>query len=591
VAPLAVIDRCLRVGLLALLLTPLPLSAQNDDRCEQGRIASITVVRRPVFDPNNNGTLSSVYRAANWLHVETREDVIRRELLFEVGDCADRLRFSESERLLRDFRFIESASVEARRRPDGDVDVEVVTHDDWTLRVEPRFNLGGGFSITGLGFTERNIAGRGSAVEVLYVDRAGRDDVGASYFDPQLFGSRLDLGLSGVRTEPGWTVDFSLAYPFLGLVGRWASFQQTFYSERWFRYVPADSEHGDTPEYIQPVTQRLFEIGGAGRKAAGRRAYSVRQATVGLTLSYEDLRYSEGFYRDSAAAADLGLVGGAADSLLPTQLRPRESLRLNLVLGFGGLRYVQRRGVSTLRGEEDLAIGGTADVTVGLAAKVFGTRDSHLLVGLDLYSGIRVRGDWFSLLRFDGEARQDHEAHSWRDVFAAAEWTNFWFLGSRNVSQITARFSGGWETTVPFQLTLGGPWGLVGYAPDRFPGGARLAVSVENRQRLTTVGRLFDLGGTVFFDVGRMWANNAAFGVSSGLRASAGLGLRLASPTGSRTTYRLQAAVPIEGGVSAREIVFTLLIEPLLRLERGRMDVQLGRSRDLAVQSAGFHLR
>jgi hypothetical protein len=375
------------------------------------------------------------------------------------------------------------------------------------------------------------------------------------------------------------------------LVGRWASFQETFYSERWFRYVAADSEQGDTPEYIQPLTQRLYEIGGAGRKAAGRRAYSVRQATVGLTLSYEDLRYREGFYRDSVAAAGLGLVGGEADSLLPTQLRPRESLRLNLVLGFGGLRYIQRRGVSTLRGEEDIAIGGTADVTVGFAGNAFGTRDSHLLVGLDLYSGVRVRGDWFSLLRFDGEARQDHEAHRWRDVFAAVEWTNFWFVGSRNVSQVTARFSGGWETTVPFQLTLGGPWGLVGYAPDRFPGGARLAVSVENRHRLTTVGRLLDLGSTVFFDVGRMWANDAPFGVSSGLRASAGLGLRVASPTGSRTTYRLQAAMPIEGGVSAREIVFTLQIDRLLRLERGRTDVQLGRSRDLAVRSAGFQLR
>jgi hypothetical protein len=591
VASLAVIDRCLRVGSLALLFVPLSLSAQNVERCDEGRIASITVVRRPVFDSNNNGTLSKVYSAANWLHVETRERVIRRELLFEVGDCADRLRFSESERLLRDFRFIESASVEARRRPDGDVDVEVVTHDDWTLRVEPRFNLGGGFSISGLGFTERNIAGRGSSIELLYFDRSGHDDVGASYFDPQLSGSRLDLVLSGVRTGPGWTVDFSLAYPFLGLVGRWAAFQQSFYSERWFRYVATDSDQGDTPEYIQPLTQRLFEIGGAGRKAAGRRAYSVSQATVGLTVSYEDLRYREGFYRDSVAAADLDVLGGAADSLLPSQLRERESLRLNLVLGFGGLRYIQRRGVSTLGGEEDVAIGGTADVTLGLAGKVFGTSDSHLLIGLDLYSGVRVRGNWFSLLRFDGEARQDHEARRWRDVFAAVEWTNFWLLGSRNVSQISARFSGGWETTVPFQLTLGGPWGLVGYAPDRFPGGARLAVSLENRHRLTTIGRLFDLGSTVFIDMGRMWANDAAFGASSGLRASAGLGLRVASPTGSRTTYRLQAAMPIERGVDARAIVFTLQIDRLLRLERGPTDVQLGRSRDLAVRSAGFHLR
>lgn len=585
------IARSLIVGSLALLLVPLSLSAQEPERCEEGRIASIAVLRHPVFDSNNNGTLAKVYAAANWLHVETREHVIRRELLFEVGDCVDPLRFSESERLLRNFRFIESASVETRQRSDGDVDVIVVTRDDWTLRFEPRFNLGGGFSITGLGLAERNIAGRGSSIELLYVDRFGRDDVGLSYFDPQLLGSRLDLLLSGVRTEPGWTVDFSVAYPFLGLVGRWAAFQETFYSERWFRYVATDSEEGGTPEFIQPLTQRLFELGGAGRRAAGRRGISVKQATVGLTVSYEDLRYGEGLYRDSVAAADLGLLGSIADSLLPTQLRPRETLRVNLILGFGGLWYTQRRGVSTLRGEEDIAIGGTADVILGLAGKAFGTSDSHLLIGLNLYGGARILGNWFSLLRVDGEARQDYEARQWRDVFAAVEWTNFWLVSSRNASQITARFSGGWETTVPFQLTLGGPWGLVGYAPDRYPGGARLAVSVENRHRLTTIGKLFDVGSTVFLDVGRMWANDAAFGVSSGLRASAGLGVRVASPTGSRTTYRLQAAMPIERGVGAREIVFTLQIDRLLRLESGTTDVQLGRSRDLAVQSAGYHLR
>lgn len=585
------IDRVPSLVSLVLSFAPLSLAAQDVERCEAGRIASIEIVRGPVFDSSNNGTLSKLYEAANWLHVETREDVVRRELLFERGDCYDPLLLSESERFLRNFPFIESASVRAHRRPDGDVDVVVETHDDWTLRFEPRFNLGGGFAISGIGITERNIAGRGSTIEFLYFDRSGPDDVGLRYFDPQLLGTRMDLVLSGIRTEPGWTVDFSLAYPFLGLVGRRSAFQQTFYSERWFRYVATDSDEGDTPEYLQPLTHKLFEFGGALRRTTGRRGISVKQASFGLAVSYEDLRYEQGFYRDSLAAAQLGLLAGSEDARLSTQLSPRKTLRLNLLLGYRGLRYVQRSGVSTLRGLEDIAIGGTSNIVIGLAGKALGANDSHVLVGVDLYGGARVVGDWFSLLRIDGEALRDFDADRWRDVFAAAEWTNLWIINARSVTEVTARFRAGWQTTLPFQLTLGGPWGLAGYAPDRYPGGALLAVRVENRYRLTTVGRLLDLGSTAFLDLGRMWANDAAFGVNSGLRASAGLGVRLASPTGSRTTYRLQVAFPIEARVSARDIVFTLHIDRLLGLESGPTDAQLDRSRDLAVRYSGYHLR
>jgi hypothetical protein len=470
------------------------------------------------------------------------------------------------------------------------VDVTVATRDDWTIRFEPRFSLGGGVSVTGIVIAERNIAGRGSAVEFMYFDRSGRDDVGGGFFDPQFLGSRWDLGISAVRIDPGWTVDVSIAYPFLGLVGRRAAFQNTFYSDRWFAYVVADSS-GRNPELSLPTTQKLIEIGGAKRRATGRRNISVKQATYGLTLSYEHFSYGTSFYRDSLAQATLDPLEAAADSLPSGFLRPRETLRLNLVAGFEGLRYVQRRGVSTLRSREDIAIGGAADVILGLAGKAFGTTDSHLLIGVDLYSGARVRGNWYSLLRMNGEVRQDFDAQAWRDAFATLEWTNFLLMGSSGVIEVTARFSGGWETSVPFQLTLGGPWGLTGYAPDRFPGGARLAVSVENRYHLFEVGKLLDLGSAAFVEAGEMWANGAVFGVDSGLQASAGLGLRLATPTGSRTTYRLQAGVPFESGVGLNDVVFTLRIDRLLRLEDRPTDPQLARSRDPAIRSAGRYFK
>jgi hypothetical protein len=543
-----------------------------------------------VFDDGGNGVVSKVYSAANWLHVETRESLIRRELLFEEGDCVDPLRLSESERLLRGFRFLESVNIDTARRPSGDVDVTVSVRDDWTLRVEPRFHLGGGFAVSGVGLAERNLGGRGEAVELLYVDRAGRDDVGASYFDPQLLGSRWDLFLDGARTSPGWTVDAALAYPFLGLVGGWAAFQEVLYSERWFRYVVGDSRD-PTTELLLPFTRRSLQLGGALRQRAVPERRATKLGTYGLTLSYEYLGFGDGFFQDGSATVAGNLSEGAASDLALAALRRRETLRLNLIVGVRGFGYVQRRGVSTLRATEDIALGASADLVLGVAVPRLGSSDSHLLVALDLYGGSRVRGNWFSVVRLNGEARRDYEARRWYDIFSALQWTNFWLVNSRSTTEITARVSAGWETTVPFQLTLGGPWGLAGYAVDRFPGGARVALRVENRYNLTTVGKLFDLASALFFDVGRMWANGAVFGENSGWRASAGAGLRIATPAGSRTTYRLQVGVPLESGIGLDDLVFELRVDRLLRLEERPVDLQLARSRDVGVRSATRYLK
>jgi hypothetical protein len=543
-----------------------------------------------VFDAGASGLLGAIYDAGNWLHVETRESVIRRELLLKEGDCVDALRLSESARLLREFRFMESVEIQTTRRANGDVDVAVFTRDDWTLRLEPRFAFGGGFAISGIGLAERNIGGRGKTLELLYIDRDGRDDVGMGYFDPQFMSSRWNLAASGFRTAPGWTVDFSLAYPFVGLVGRWAAFQDALYSERWFRYVVGDSEDGP-PQLLLPMAQKEFQLGGAVRAAAEARGRATKLGTYGLTVSYEYLAYGSGYLENLEAAENLGLSEPEARAEVAGVIRQRETLRLNLVVGVRGLEYQQRRGVTTMRAVEDIALGVTADLVLGLAARGFGTSDSHVLTALDLYGGSRVYRDWFTQLRLRGEARRDYEVLKWNDIFATLQWSNFWLVSRGNTLELSTLFSAGWETTVPFQLTLGGQWGLAGYGPDRYPGGARAVLRLEDRANFAKVGALFDLGSVVFVDAGGMWANDALFGTDSGLRASGGVGLRLAAPTGSRTTYRFQLAAPFESGVTWDEVIFSLRIERPLRLDEGPADLELARSTDVAVRAATRHLK
>jgi len=60
------------------------------------RIRSIVVENRPVFGPDERlddipllPDLTFIFRLANLLHIDTKDEVIRRELLVREGDLAD----------------------------------------------------------------------------------------------------------------------------------------------------------------------------------------------------------------------------------------------------------------------------------------------------------------------------------------------------------------------------------------------------------------------------------------------------------------------------------------------------------------------
>jgi hypothetical protein len=548
-------------GAFGILLCHAPVVwGQEAEECADGRIASITVIRHPIFGNDEgrdsaSGFSRAVYDVADWVHTETKESLIRRELLFEEGDCVDRLNLTESERLIREFRFLESVTVVAEPRPDGDVDVVVTTTDDWSLRLEPRFNFGEGFAFGGVSLGETNLMGRGRTLELAYLIRDGSDDWLLRYVDPQAFATRWDLEFVAIRGTPGWIFGAALAYPFVGLVGNWAAFQNLLYS----RGTPRDR--------------------------------STRLASYGFLFTFEDSRYGSEAFEDSLSAL-VDSFPSIGDLPTTATLQPIDALRLNLVGGLRALNYIQQRGVATLRAVEDIALGASIDGLAGVAPEWFARTDAHVLAGLDLYGGTRVKGRWFSILRANGEARHDIDSGGWRDIFTAVQWTNFWVVNALSTNEITATYSAGWQTTVPFQLTLGGPEKIAGYTFDRFPGGSRLTFRIENRYNIARVGRLFDLGTVVNIDVGQMWANGAAFGVDSGLRGSVGIGFRFAAPAGSRQTYRLTLGIPLESDLKFDKLVISFSLDRLLQIEGRRpVDPQLARSRDPAILDAVRYLK
>lgn len=556
-------------SLLLILCAKTAIGAPPAAECPDGSIASITIENHSIFDtsdPRIPRHLRLAYNVANTLHARTRASVIRRDLTIRQGDCFDPDRVAESERLLRDNQFLASARIHRTTRPDGDHDLVVETRDEWSTQLDIRASLDGGLSFEGASLREMNFLGYGQSVELFYFDYDANREYGVGYHTHQLGGRQWHLGGAIGRTRTGPLAYQTLAYPFREESGRWAFREEIRRLDRYFDYLITD---GDTEAHLlRPARTRAFDLAVLHRLGEPGR----RQTTLGAAINYTDLTFPGG---DDAVEL---IEGDAYDSPLPAnsallapirrQTDPFSSLRALILLGQRRVTWIKLQGFDTMRGEQDIRIGTEAGLALGRSITA-GAGPHHLFGALDLYNAIG--SDRFLLTtRVRGDLRRDLSAGApfgWSDIFGEVEALAYWRPDpeGRQTFVLRATGTGGWETRTPFQLTLGGDYGLRGYPRESLPGGRRLIFSLEDR--ITFDGPLreiMDLGATVFVDFGRTWPGDAPFGIDSGWRASAGVGLRNSIPSGGRRTYRFDLAFPIGPGTEWRDLRLILSVGELI---------------------------
>ena len=109
----------------------------------------------------------------------------------------------------------------------------------------------------------------------------------------------------------------------------------------------------------------------------------------------------------------------------------------------------------------------------------------------------------------------------------------------------SGEFAGAWGQRLPYQLPLGDDGGVRGYRDAGLVGARRAVARAEHRWVPRRQIRFAAVGAAGFIDVGGIWAGDAPFGVNSGLRTSAGIGVLAAAPQQSRRTFRVDLAVPL----------------------------------------------
>src|SRR6266542_3536528 len=139
------------------------------------RIRSIVIEHTSVFGPEERldniphvPDLTFIFHLANFLHIDTKEEVIRRELLVHEGGPADPALIAESERNLRALPYIRRVKILVSPAPEGQVDLDVIAQDTWTTQPRVSFAVGGGSQRSSFGVVEDNVLGYGKKVRLLY---------------------------------------------------------------------------------------------------------------------------------------------------------------------------------------------------------------------------------------------------------------------------------------------------------------------------------------------------------------------------------------------------------------------------------------
>ncbi len=486
------------------------------------RIGKIEIHVVQVFDLSNPADDNWLYRLADKLHVPTRAAAVRALLLFHTGDLYSRAILDETERNIRDnTQYLREPVIRPIAYHNGVVDIQVITHDVWTLEPGVDFSRTGGVNAYGAQFQDSNFLGTGKFAEVGWTQNIYRRSLYVNWSDPNIGGTRWTDTALYENNSDGTVWGVAGSYPFYSL---------------------------ETP----------YDIGiDAGNDHSVQQRYSLGQ----FYDAYDnDYRTGDLYVGDSLLIDDLWtdrlLVGWRVDESefykAPNYaLIAPLPLDRNLSYPFVRMQWTRNNyatvdNMAMIARTEDVHLGLDASIGAGYAAPEFGADRHSLLVDSELADGYELTPA--QQLFVNGRLSSRFEYGAMHDGIATGS-ANYYLITSddtRFYAALTADI--GHRLDGDHYFDLGGDDGLRGY-PLRYQNGNQMALfTVE--ERLYTHWfpfRLFNVGGAVFYDMGRTWGTTLTPTPQLGLLKDAGFGLRLGNARSSfGSVIHVDLAFPLD---------------------------------------------
>ncbi len=459
-------------------------------------IASIKIESHEVFDTSAPPENKKLYKLANDLHIRTRDAVIERELLFEVGDTYDQALIEETERALRGLSFIRRAKIEATVNDLGSVDLIVRTYDSWSLEVIAGFKRSGGVDGFNGGLAEHNILGEGKGAGVEYSRNGPSASESLSYQDPQFLHHKHLQFAAAAASNPG-SKNFALTLnrPFASSISPYSYGGLLTYN---------------VSDFAAPTglySKSIIEAGPNFGVAVATSTERTRRVTLGFLAHHADYMLKQG-----------------QPSLVPPP--PREQWGFFQLGGdWEELDFMTVRRINKFTHDEDINMGFGIIPAVAWAPEVraLGITGAQVLPSISAHKGF-TWGDQLLLLSSGYSSKYVDGGNSNR----LASFNAVYYL--RGFKYQTLAFHCGldlaWHLDPISQLSLGEVNGLRGYGLSEFSGDRRFLFNIEDRIFVwDELFRLFDVGAVAFFDSG--YAGQSSTGIRPhDLKSSVGLGFR-----------------------------------------------------------------
>ncbi|VUD58908.1 Outer membrane protein assembly factor BamA [Thalassocella blandensis] len=482
---------------------------------KKATIQHITIENKGIFDLNNPRENNALYRLANRLQTQTREWVIRNQLLFKEGDRFNLKKAKESMRILRDREYILEINMFIENACDGQIDIHIVVQDAWVI--EPKLSYGrqGGEESSGFGLRNGNFLGTGNDIAIAYEKEYDRTRMSYRFHTDQFLRKQLELDLYHAQLSDGNEQNVGLHKPFYSLNTLWSYGAST--SKTITTYTTRFND-----EKINEFKQlQNYDIAYIGRRISlnDERAYRL---TFGVSSEKDNFKTTE-------HTTQLPEYSQAQYTWITLERTT------NIYEQYSNLNYIARK--------QDIEIGTNYSLSFGVGQdedqndlqrlkarfnRVVSNSDSHLFrmgIGTDL---THVTGE-----------------EAWQKSTVGIDGQYYYFINGENRWFLNLQYDEGKNLPEYLQFTLGETDGMRGYPIAYQRGDKRYIANFE--RRFYSKAHWFNLirfGAVAFVDVGHAWGSEDYQDQSH--LASAGFGLRFhSSKTGTPLVMHLNFSAPL----------------------------------------------